>query len=149
MRIVDTKEYVSVLRERVENGEEAVMLIAGNSMSPFLMHGRDYICFRKPHRTLKKGDMVFYQRENGQYIMHRICRAAPEGYYITGDAQMEIEGPVKEEQIFAIVTKVCRKGKWIQKGDFWWDFFEKVWIRMVPLRPVARAAYGILKRILK
>ena len=142
MRIVDTREYVSVLRERVENGEEAVMLIAGNSMSPFLVHGRDYICFEKPQSVLKKGDMVFYQRENGQYIMHRIYKVASEGYYITGDAQMEIEGPVKEEQIFAVVTKVCRKGKWIQKGDFWWDFFEKVWIQLIPGRRIIRRIYA-------
>lgn len=142
MKVIDTRAYVSVLREQVEAGEEAVMLIAGNSMSPFLVHGRDYICFCKPVRPLAKGDMVFYQRENGQYVMHRICKAAPEGFYITGDSQMVIEGPVKEDQIFAVVTKVCRKGKWIQKGDFWWDFFEKVWINMIPMRRAVRRIYA-------
>ena len=143
MKVVDTKEYVSVLRDLVEEGREAGMTIAGNSMSPFLIHERDYICFRKPERDLKKGDMVFYQRRNGQFIMHRICKAAPEGCYIVGDAQTEIEGPVAREQIFAVITRVRRKGKWLQKGDFWWDFFEKVWINMIPFRPIIRKMYSL------
>jgi len=58
MKILDTKEYVSVLKELVEEGKEAGMKVAGNSMSPFLAHERDYICFSKPKRALKKGDMV-------------------------------------------------------------------------------------------
>ena len=149
MKIVDTKEYVSVLRELTEDGKEVSMLIAGNSMSPFLIHQRNYIFFKKPDRELKKGDMVFYQRDNGQYVMHRICRVKPEGYYIVGDAQTNIEGPVREEQIFAIITKVQRKGKWIQKGDFWWEFFANIWIRVVPLRRWIMLCYGKLKSLLE
>lgn len=143
-RIVDTYEYISLLRELTEQGKEVSVLISGNSMSPFLSHERDYIYFKKPDRELKKGDMVFYLRENGQYIMHRIYDVKPEGYYIIGDAQVEIEGPVKESQIFAIVTKVMRKGKWIGPGNFWWEFFEHVWIHLIPMRRRIVRVYGRL-----
>ena len=51
-----------------------------------------------------------------------------------GDAQTQIEGPVKREQIFALITKVRRKEKWLEPGDFWWEFFEHVWLHMIPLR---------------
>lgn len=141
MKVVDTREYVSMLRELTEEGKEVSMLIAGNSMSPFLIHERDVICFKKPDRKLKKGDMVFFQRKSGQYVMHRICKVKSEGYYIIGDAQREIEGPVEEEQIFAIITKVKRKGKWIAPGDFWWEFFEHIWIHIIPLRHTVLKAY--------
>lgn len=33
-----------------------------------------------------------------------------------------MEGPIDKEQVFAIITKVKRKGKWIAPGDFWWEF---------------------------
>ncbi|MBO5460569.1 MAG: S24/S26 family peptidase [Ruminococcus sp.] len=145
MKIVDTKEYVSALRELTEEGKEVSMIIAGNSMSPFLIHQRDSICFKKPDRDLRRGDMVFYQRENGQFIMHRIFRVRPEGYYIVGDAQCEIEGPVKRKQIFALITKVQRKGKWIGPGEFWWEFFEHIWIRVVRFRHFIVKIYGIFK----
>ena len=59
MRTVDTRAYVSVLRELVKEGKEVSMLIAGSSMAPFLVHQRDYIYFKKPERNLRKGDMVF------------------------------------------------------------------------------------------
>ena len=142
MRIVDTREYVSALRELVEEGKEVSMLIAGSSMAPFLVHRRDYIYFKKPERNLRKGDMVFFERDSGQYVMHRIWKVKPDGYYIVGDAQTEIEGPVREEQIFAIITKVRRKNQWIAPGDFWWEFFEHIWIRMVPVRRIVMKLYA-------
>ena len=146
MKKVDTREYVSVLKGLVEEGHEVSMLISGSSMTPFLCHERDYIYFKKPDRELKKGDMVFYQRRNGQYVMHRICKIKNDGYYMIGDAQNVIEGPLQREQIFAVVTKVKRNGKWIYPGNFWWEFFEKIWIHMIPLRETTVYLYGIFKK---
>ena len=141
-KVLDTESYVSALKEIIESGKETGIIIAGNSMSPFLADERDYVYLKKPDRELKKGDIVFFQRENGQFILHRICACKPEVFYIVGDAQMEIEGPVAREQIFAIVTKARRKGKWIQSGDFWWDFFERVWVNIIPARRVVRSIYA-------
>lgn len=141
---VDTREYVSVLREIAEEGKVVSMLIAGSSMAPFLCHNRDYIYFTKPERELRRGDMVFYQRNSGQYVMHRIYRVKHEGYYMVGDAQTQIEGPLRRNQIFAVITQVKRDGKMIRPGDFWWEFFEHIWIRIVPARRIVTALYGML-----
>jgi len=142
MRTIDTREYVSALREITEEGHDVNMIIAGNSMSPFLIHQRDTIWFRKVDRRLKLGDMVFYQRENGQFVMHRICRIREGQYYMVGDAQTEIEGPISEEQIFARVFQVMRKGVVMTEKSLWWRFFEKVWIRIIPIRPAIWSLYG-------
>ena len=149
MRYVDTNEYVSVLRKLVEEGREVSLLVSGSSMSPFLVHQRDYIYFKKPDRELRKGDMVFYQRRSGQFVMHRIWKVKNDQYYMVGDAQQEIEGPLDRDQIFALITKVQRKGKWIEPGDFWWEFFEKVWISIVPVRRVLVKVYGGVYRVKK
>ena len=147
-RVVDTSEYVSVLREISESGKVVSLRISGGSMTPFLAHGRDYIYFTKPDRELRRGDMVFYQRQNGQYVMHRIYKKKADGYYIVGDAQAEIEGPVAESQIFARIVKVKRKDRLLQPGDFWWEFFEHVWIRIVPLRmPIVRLYTAVVKTV--
>ena len=141
-RRVDTKEYVDVLRGLTEEGKEVSMLVAGSSMNPFLIHYRDTIFFKKPERPLRRGDMVFYQRSSGQYVMHRILRVKPEGLYIVGDAQTEIEGPVRPQQVFAIITRVKRKGKMIGPGDFWWKFFEGPWLCLLPFRHVIMRLYA-------
>lgn len=144
MKMMDTRAYVGMLKELVEQGREVRMVISGSSMAPFLIHGRDSIFFRAPARELRKGDIVFYERPGGQFVVHRICRVHADGYDIIGDAQTEIEHHVQRKQIFARVTKVERKGKILVPGTFWWEFFAQVWIRIIPLRPILMHGYARL-----
>lgn len=145
VKVLDTFSYVSVLRELTEEGKMVNLLVAGNSMSPFLIHHRDFIYFEKPKRELKKGDPVFYQRDSGQFVMHRICRVNEDGTYnLIGDNQTVIEPGIRRDQIFALVIMVKRKGKIIKPGDFWWEFFARVWVNVIPLRRGISKAYGIL-----
>ena len=58
MKRMDTRAYVGMLKELVEQGREVRMVISGSSMAPFLIHGRDSIFFRAPERELRKGDIV-------------------------------------------------------------------------------------------
>ena len=145
METLDTRKYVSILKSIVEDGHEASMTIVGSSMAPFLIHNRDKIYFSKPDRPLKRGDMVFYQRTNGQFVMHRIINVKDDGFYMIGDAQTEIEGPIKREQIFARITRVERKGKTLTDKDFWWKFFEGAWLSLYTLRPIVIKLYGYKK----
>ena len=80
MKQVDTYEYVYVLKELVEEGREVSMIISGSSMSPFLCHERDRVFFKAPDRPLRVGDMVFFQRRSGQYVLHRICKVKDGSY---------------------------------------------------------------------
>lgn len=145
MRKLDTDALISTLRDLVNQGQEVRIVISGNSMAPFLIHERDSIVFSKPDSPLKRGDMVFYQRENGQFVMHRILHVKPEGLYIIGDAQVEIEGPVDPSCVFARITKINRKGKWIGPGQFWWWFFQHIWLSIIPLRPYIIKLLSLIK----
>lgn len=145
MRTLDSDAYLNTLRNLVNQGQEVRLTISGSSMAPFLIHGRDSILFSKPQTPLRRGDMVFYQRENGQFVMHRILHVKPEGLYLIGDAQTQIEGPLNPTCVFARITQVNRKGKWIKPGDFWWWFFQTVWLRVIPLRRIIMGLYGIKK----
>lgn len=53
--------------------------------------------------------MAFFQRITGQYVMHRVYKIKPEGYYFLGDAQRIPEGPTHETQIWVIVKKSKEK----------------------------------------
>lgn len=149
-KIVDISTYLPVLVDLMEQGHTVSLTITGNSMSPFLAHGRDRICFRKPAGPLKRGDMAFFRRRNGAYVMHRVCRVDPAGnYYLVGDGQQDIEGPVAPEQVLGVVTRVCRKGTWLGPEDFWWRFFAGPWLWLRPLRPLLCRAYGRISHIWK
>ena len=49
MKMMDTRAYVGMLKELVEQGREVRMVISGSSMAPFLIHGRDSIFFCAPY----------------------------------------------------------------------------------------------------
>ena len=138
-RIVDIDAYMPVLRELLAQGQSVCLTVTGESMSPFLRHGRDQIRLEAVTAPPKRGDMVFFRRCNGQYIMHRILRHLPDGNYaLIGDGQQQVEKPIAPQQIFAVVTQVCRKGAWIGPEAFWWRFFAGPWLTLLPLRPTLR-----------
>lgn len=140
-KLVHTGDYVKILEDLAQEDKTVGVPVSGNSMSPFLISQRDYVIFQKPNRPLQKGDIVFFRRDSGEYILHRVSKIRKNQYYILGDAQTMVEGPIREDQIFGLVTKVRRKGRWIDPSDFWWKFFEKVWIQMVPMRTLIMSIY--------
>lgn len=146
---LNTTEYLDILKEQVNNGQTASMIISGGSMSPFLEHGRDVIYFEKPDKPLKKGDIIFFQRDSGQYVVHRLIKKDDKGYYFIGDNQTETEGPIAKENIFAIVTRAKRKGRNVGPKSFWWFFFAHIWINMIPLRRFLINSYKRIHGMLK
>lgn len=145
-RVLPPEVLIPELLTLLEQTDSVPLTVTGNSMSPFLIHGRDTVYLSKVTRPLKKGDIIFYRRTSGQYVLHRICRVHPDGYDLVGDAQTVIEPGIRPEQVLATGNAVRRKGMLLQKGDFWWDFFEGFWLKILPLRPVLRRLYGLFSR---
>lgn len=143
-RVLPPEMLIPELLALLEETDSVPLTISGNSMTPFLAHGRDTVFLSKVTRPLKKGDMIFYRRQNGQYVLHRICRVHPDSFDLVGDAQTYIETGIRPEQVLAVVNTVRRKGRLLEKGHFWWDFFEKFWLRIIPLRPLVCRIYGRL-----
>ena len=85
-------------------------------------------------KDLKKGDIVFFRRNDGSYVLHRIIRIGEDGMYLAGDAQDSIEGHVEISAAFAVVTRVIRNGRELGPGDALWEFFEHIWLRTVGRR---------------
>lgn len=141
---VDTREYVAALKEMVEQGMEVSMTIFGTSMEPFLIDKRDKIYFRKTEDPIKKGDMVFYQRKTGEYVMHRVLKVRKHQYYLAGDHQTFLEGPIEAQQIFAKVISVERAGVWLTEKDRFWKFYAGWWRRLFWVRKVGNK----LKRVI-
>ncbi|MDO4333585.1 MAG: S24/S26 family peptidase [Eubacteriales bacterium] len=147
-RVVANEVYIPVVRELLEEGKEVSLTVSGNSMSPFFIHTRDKVLLGPVDDGMHKGDIAIFQRKSGQFVLHRICRVSEEGqYFFIGDAQTQAEGPVGRNQIFGKVKAVCRKGTWLKPGDFWWEFFEHVWLRMIPARRLACRCYDTLKKL--
>ena len=146
-RTVDTRQLLDSYRTLLPEVDTLPVLVSGNSMSPFLIHNRDTVYITAVRRPLRVGDIVLYQRDSGAYVLHRICKMGQNSCDIVGDAQTEVERNVRLDQIFAVVVWAERKGKKQAPGSFWWEFFEQLWVRMIPLRPVLRRGYGAVGRL--
>lgn len=135
-RVLAPEILLEEYRELLKNEEiEALpLIISGNSMAPFLIHGRDTVYLSRLERPVRRGDVLLYQRTGGAYILHRVYAVKDDSYTMVGDGQVQLEPGIRREQVIAVMTSAIRKGKRQAPGSFWWEFFEKVWIHMVPVR---------------
>ncbi|MBU7007240.1 S26 family signal peptidase [Phosphitispora fastidiosa] len=109
---------------------------AGLSMYPLLAGGRDEVIIAAVSgRHLKRGDIVLYQRKDGTHVLHRIHHINDAAYYMLGDAQTWIEGPVREEEVLAVVTEIIRKEKSILCSNSGYRFISELWLLLRPIRP--------------
>lgn len=145
-KTISTQKLIPFMQELLSEGKNVVFTVKGGSMVPFLGDSRDSAVVSPIKSPLKKGDIVFYRRRNGDYVMHRIYRIKSDKYYMVGDAQTEIEGPLDREQIFGVINEVVRKGKKIKNGDPFWNFFKYVWLFLRPFRRMILRIYWIFRR---
>jgi signal peptidase len=140
------------LKELIEDGQSVKMTVTGNSMLPFLMEGRDSVELSKcSFEDIKIDDMVLIQREDGAYVMHRVLRKENDHFYMVGDAQCWIEGPLKPEQLKAKITAIYHKNSRIDVKHKGYSTLVVFWRILLPQRSVIlkgmKWVYRILEKI--
>ena len=107
------KDIYPLIAETLGGGGEVYITVRGSSMSPFLHDGRDQAVFASvADRRIRRGDIVFYQRRGGQFVMHRVYSVDAEGTLtMLGDAQWTLEPGIRPDQLRAFVPRVVRKGR--------------------------------------
>ncbi|AFQ45963.1 S24/S26 family peptidase [Desulfosporosinus meridiei] len=119
----------------LELGQNARITVSGNSMYPFLREGIDSVELTKgSFEKLSKGDIAIVHRTDGHYVMHRIIRKDKNCFFMVGDAQQWIEGPLYPYQVVAMVTAIWRKDNRIACQDFRWIVLSRVWLYLRPFR---------------
>ena len=108
----------------------------GYSMYPLLVPGRDQVVISPAKQPeYRRGDVVLYRRKGSILVLHRVWKRTPEGYYLVGDNQKEIEGPVGREQILGVMTMVLRRGKKIPVENAVYRTLAWLWLMLRPWRP--------------
>jgi hypothetical protein len=97
-------------------------------MYPFLRHGLDAVSLAPVElHALKSGDVVLVKRDNGQYVLHRMVKRCLDSVLILGDAQQDIEGPLRLDQVIAVVTQVWRGDLIINCNGLGWRTCSRLW----------------------
>ena len=143
------QEKVDIERILAE-GQEIQLKPQGYSMYPLIIPGRDEaIISPAAHAQPKKGDVVLYRREGSILVLHRICKVKEDGFYMVGDNQREVEGPLKREQIKGILTGFIRRGKYISVRHPVYILLSKLWLLLRPVRPLIAKSVHALKSLFK
>lgn len=108
---IHLSQMEAVIEEVLSSGGDVTIFASGTSMEPFIRDKKDKVTLRKPEGRFKKGDVPFYKRKNGQFVLHRIIGKDENGYILRGDNQWVKEYSVKDEDIIAVLISVEKNGK--------------------------------------
>ena len=99
---------------------------------------------------LKRGDVVLYRRKSGILVLHRIWKHKSDGFYMVGDNQTEIEGPLEDSQIKGLLVAFIRKGKYVETTQLFYRVISRFWLFLRPFRnPIMKVAAKIKKAVQK
>ena len=122
----------------------------GYSMYPLFVPGRDEaIVAPARDAALRRGEVALYRRDGGNLVLHRICRHDGKGFYMVGDNESKLEGPLRKEQIKGILVGMIRKGKYFSSGNVIYRVAAGLWLWMRPVRPYLAGLASKIKRIVK
>lgn len=130
---VDAREMGAAVSQILAEGGSFVLTVTGNSMRPTLVPQRDQVCLTAPDK-LRKGDIVFFRRRSGEYILHRILQVGPEGLTVNGDSQDWTE-TIQPDQVIGVVSRICRDGKWRDMDSVPVRLYGLLWPATRTLRP--------------
>ncbi|MCH5187054.1 MAG: S24/S26 family peptidase [Oscillospiraceae bacterium] len=135
----------------LDQGHDVQIKPQGYSMYPLIIPERDEaIVSSASDVQLKKGDVALYRREGSILVLHRICKIKEDGFYMVGDNQSEVEGPLKREQIKGVLTGFIRNGKYISVRHPVYLLLSRLWLLLRPVRPfIAKSVHALKSLFIK
>lgn len=144
------QKYEQDIEKLLAEGNIIQIKPKGYSMYPLLVPGRDEVLVAPAdHFKLKRTDVVLYRRDESILVLHRIWKRQGDRFYLVGDNQKEIEGPLRPDQIKGIMVGLVRNGRKISVKNPLYRMYAGIWLVMRPLRPVVSKAVAKIKGLSK
>lgn len=144
--VVDLNELYPLIKEVISKGGTFHLFPRGTSMEPLLHAGDDSVILGEA-KDIECGDVLFYKRENGQYVIHRLIEKRKGTFTMCGDHQKGLEYGVLPSQVLAKMVGYY-------KGEVYHSVTEEEYLRytkkMLARFPFYRknpTVYKILKKI--
>ena len=138
-------DYDGLIREVLASDGEFRLYPHGTSMLPLLRQGRDSVALRQLDSPIQKGDILFYQRPDGSFVLHRVRAVTPESLTLIGDNQTLPEHGVSPDWVIGRVTRIFRDDKEVICDGFWYNLYLKLW-QFTILRSLLLKLYHLSER---
>ena len=137
-KFVPMSEMEPVISELLKNGSKTKFIMTGDSMLPFLHSRKDVAVLESAERcSIKKYDVLFYKRDNGQFVLHRVVAVRGDLLDMCGDAQYTVEKGVPKS---AVIGKLCgyysyrRPERFLSCEKRGYRMRAALWVKSRPLR---------------
>lgn len=134
-RTVDGITLQEMMEQEFAQGRGLELTVTGTSMEPLLRGARDQVILVSPKQCKPEvGDIVFFQRKSGEYVLHRVVGRNGKGVYrINGDAQTW-EETIEKGQVCAVVAAMVRKGHYFSRKNLIYRLYILIWQFIRPIR---------------
>ena len=143
VKLVKSNLLFPFINEMLNSRKYVRITVTGMSMYPFLRENIDSIELSSVNFTnLHRNDIVMILRDSNEYVMHRVIKKENDCFYIVGDAQQWIEGPLRPNQLVAKITTIWRRNKKIDCTNLWWRLLSSLWLVLLPFRHIVIKSYS-------
>ena len=140
--------YPIDLEKLLSDGHPIRIKPQGYSMYPLFISGRDEAVIAPCNpSTLRRGDVALYRRDNSILVLHRIWKITDNGFFMVGDNQTVIEGPLRPDQIRGKLIACNRNGMEFSTSNFLYRFLSGIWLCLRPFRPIIHKTADFFRRI--
>lgn len=130
---IQNQDFLELMEEAFESGATVCFTPTGTSMLPMLNGTTDTVTLSKKPSALHRYDVIFYVREGGVIVLHRIIKCESDGTYtLLGDNQYDPEKGVRYEDVKAVMTAYTHLGRERSVTSFSYRFY--VWRLMLKKR---------------
>lgn len=133
-------------RELLERDGVLIYKNQGDSMQPLIREGKDLVVIRQISGGLKRYDVPLYQRDTGEYVLHRVLRVRPDGYVLCGDNRWRKEYGITDRHITGILTAVIRNGREIPVSSLPCRIYAHLWCDFFYIRAAILMGRSLLKK---
>ncbi|MBP3312889.1 MAG: S24/S26 family peptidase [Butyricicoccus sp.] len=110
----------------------------GKSMLPLIRGGLDTVALAPPDE-LRAGDVVWYRREDGSEVLHRVLRVEGDTLDLCGDNQIWVERGVKRAQVLGVMRGFYRSERYIDTKSAGYRLYVRVWRHLLLRRVILKA----------
>ena len=142
---ISLDEIYPAIKETLESGGTVELPITGTSMFPLLKAGRDTVIIKMADEY-SVGDIIFYRRDDGHFVLHRIVGIDENGFILCGDNQTDLEKRITDKNVIAKVSEIHRAEKIIDVNDKKYIKRVNFWIKA---RPHRRYPLVIMRKLSK
>ncbi len=122
------------IEKTLRDGQTVQINPIGGSMLPLFVTPEDQAVITPDFKKIKRRDVMVYRRPGGPLVIHRVVKVKPEGIYMVGDRQQEVEGPLPVECMLGKMVSFVRKGKKYTTKNLLYKAYSWIWMLVLPQR---------------